>query len=70
MNMTVISPLKSSTVIMPYGLPLDLATRCCTLVMRPAIVTWSPSCRSSEVSRSWIDVDACFASATSSPASG
>ena len=44
MNITVISPSKSSTVIMPYGLPLDFATRCCTLVTSPATVTWSPSC--------------------------
>ena len=39
MNITVTSPLKSSTVIMPYGLPLCFATRCCTLVMSPATVT-------------------------------
>ncbi len=43
MNITVTSPSKSSTVIMPYGLPLDFATRCCTLVTSPATVTWSPS---------------------------
>ena len=46
------------------------ATRCCTLVTRPAIVTVSPSCVASDDISSVMVVEACFASGASSPASG